>query len=76
MKTSILLTLALSAITVVDGAGSCKRDACFSQVAVQGSNNPKYATRRADCSSVLKTVYADEKVCKHDITNSWLKQNA
>lgn len=62
MKTCVLLTLVVHAFNVANAASACKKDACFNDVTVQKNNNPKYAVRRADCSSVLKTIYADEKV--------------
>lgn len=42
-------------------ATPCKRDACYSAVAIQGPKSPNLVTRRADCSSVLK-LFVDTDV--------------
>lgn len=57
MKTFLMLFSVLAvSINLANAANACKKDTCYSAVAVQGRSNPNLAQRRADCTSILRTV--------------------
>lgn len=61
MKELLFVSLVLHFFASSNAASTpCKKDACYSAVAIQGNSNPKLATRKADCSSVLKTIIEDD----------------
>lgn len=43
-------------------AQACKKDTCYNIIATQGRNNPTLASRRADCSSILRSLLDDRTV--------------
>lgn len=59
MKLAYTLSIHLLLLFTIGGSAdsSCKKDACYN--VVQGTKGPNLASRRADCSSILRTVVDD-----------------
>lgn len=57
MRCRVTLCTALALLADFSyAANACKKDACYNAIAVQGRSNPNLARRKADCSSILRTV--------------------
>lgn len=61
MHQSITFIALLCLLKLGEAAAGCTRDSCFNAVATSNNKNPAQASRRADCSSFLKTVIDDDK---------------
>lgn len=56
MKHLGLLSILLPFMGGCNAAGACKRDACYQVIAAGGAGTPNLASRKADCSSLLRKV--------------------
>lgn len=59
MRTFVGTCAFLQLLTFSEAATACKKDACYNNVSNNGANRPNLASRRKDCSSILRTVVDD-----------------
>lgn len=59
MRYIVTVSTLLSLCGISSGANSCKKDACYNNVAVKANDSPNLARRKADCSSILQSVVVD-----------------
>lgn len=55
-----LFTIACILQVCLGATTPCKRDACFNAVAANSANKPNLASRKADCSSIIKSIIDDD----------------